>query len=92
MTPRIGRALGGYQHRVAQQIMGRQPAMQETGFEEIGGYVLKRQNTVVQYIVTRQILDLCEETVRMPGMWVGKRWWEQEGLDLAGAMAAAAEE
>ena len=66
--------------------------MQEVEFEEMGGYVLKSQNMVVQYIVTRQILDLCEETVRMPGMWVGKRLWEQEGLDLAGAMAAAAEE
>ena len=28
----------------------------------------------------------------MPGTWVLKRWWEQEGLDLAGARAAAASE
>ena len=105
MTPCMGRTLGGVQHRVARRITGRQPkrqvggsweyppleaAMQEAGFEEMGEYVLKRQNTVAQYIVTRPILDLCEETVRMPGTWVAKRWWEQEGLDLARARAAAA--
>ena len=47
--------------------------MQDEGFEDIGEYVLKRQNTVAQYIVTRPILDLCEETVRIPGAWVSKR-------------------
>ena len=52
-------------------------------------YVLNRQNKVVQYIVMRPILDLWEETVRMLGKWVEKRWWEQEGLDMAGARAAA---
>ena len=40
---------------------------------------------VVQYIETQTILDLFEETVRMPGGWVAKWWWEQEGLDLEGA-------
>ena len=38
--------------------------MEEAGFEEVGAYVLKRQNTVAQYIATRPILDLCKETVR----------------------------
>ena len=37
-------------------------------------------------------MDQCEEMVQMTGAWVAKRWWEQEGLDLAGARAAAAEE
>ena len=32
--------------------------MEETGFEEMGAYVLKRQNTVAQYITTRPILYL----------------------------------
>ena len=54
----------------------------------MGAYVLNRQNTVSQYIVTRPILDLCEETVRRPGAWVSRIWWEQEGLDLAGARVA----
>ena len=47
--------------------------MGEVGFEEMGEYVLKRQNTVVQYIATRPILDLCEETVWRPGAWVSRR-------------------
>ena len=29
-------------------------------------------------------MDLCERLVRRPGSWVSRRWWEQEGLDLAG--------
>ena len=47
---------------------------------------------VVQYIATRPILDLCKETVRVPGTWVVKIWWEQEGLDLEGARAEEAED
>ena len=35
-------------------------------------YVLKRQNTVAQYITMQPILDLYKETVRMTGTWVGK--------------------
>ena len=67
-------------------------ATEEAGFEEIGACVLKRQNTVAQYIVARPILDLCEDTVWRSGSWVARVWWEQEGLDLAGAMVTAAEE
>ena len=52
--------------------------------------MLKRQNTVLRYIATRLLLDLCEETVQMPGTWVAKRWWGKELMDLAGARAAAA--
>ena len=42
-------------------------AMQEAGFEEMEAYVLKRQNTAAQYNMTRPILGLYEEMVRMPG-------------------------
>ena len=42
---------------------------------------------VAQYITTRFIMDLCEKTVRRPGGWVARRWWEQKGIDLAGARA-----
>ena len=57
MTPCIGQSLGGFHHRVAQQIRGSQPkwqvdnsweylplnmAIQEAVFEEMGEYVLKR--------------------------------------------------
>ena len=50
------------------------------------------QNTVAQYIVTRPIMDLCEETMHMLETWVMKMWWEQEGLDLEGARAEEAED
>ena len=63
--------------------------MEEAVFEEVGEYFLKRQNTAAQYIATRPILDLCEETVRMPGAWVAKRWGKQEVLDISIARAVA---
>ena len=56
--------------------------MAEAGFEDIGTYVMRRQNTVTQYIMTRPILDLCDWSARRPGVWVSWRWWEQDGLDL----------
>ena len=45
----------------------------ESGFEEMGAYVLKRQNTVAQYIATRLFMEFCKETVRRPGAWVASR-------------------
>ena len=35
-------------------------ARKEAGFEPMETYILSRQNTAAQYIVTRPILDLCE--------------------------------
>ena len=64
--------------------------MGEAVFEEMRAYLLKRQNTVAQYIAAQPILDLCEETVRRSGVRVARRRWDQEGLNLAGARAAAA--
>ena len=46
-------------------------------------YVLQRHNTVAQYIATRPIMELYENTVRKPGAWVDSRWWEHGVLDLA---------
>ena len=51
-------------------------------------YVRRRQNMIKQYIATRSLLDLCEGSERAPGARFGMRWWEQEGLDLAGAREA----
>ena len=48
-------------------------AMVESIIEEIRAYVMRRQNTVAQYIATRLILDLCERSVWRPGVWVS--WW-----------------
>ena len=63
-------------------------AMREAGLEEVETYITQRQNTAAQYIATRPILDLCEEAERRPGAGVSKRWWEQVGINLAGARAA----
>ena len=66
----------------------------ETGFELMETYIHQRQNTVTDYIATLPILDLCEAAERKRGAWVGIRWREQEGLELAGereTTAAAAE-
>ena len=40
--------------------------MVESGFEGIGTYVTRRQNTVAQYIATQPILNLCEWYARRP--------------------------
>ena len=46
--------------------------MQEEEFVDMEAYLLKKQNTVEEYIATRPILDLCKETVWMRG---SKRYW-----------------
>ena len=53
--------------------------------------ILRRQNTVTQFIATRPILDLCEQATRRPGAQVSRRLWEQTGIDLKGAREKAAE-
>ena len=55
----------------------------------MGEYFLKRQNKVAQHITIRPILDLCKEMVRRYVTWVARLWWDQEGLELAGARTAA---
>ena len=95
MIPPMGRSLGSFQHRVVRLITGRHTkrwvdgswgyppvdtAMEEAWFEEMGAYVLKRQNMVSQYIATRLILDLCADMVRRYGVWVSSILWDQEGL------------
>ena len=41
------------------------------GLGEVEAYVLRRQNTVMQYIATRPILDLCEAAERKRGRMGG---------------------
>ena len=67
--------------------------MVEKVFEGIRNSVMRRQNTIVQYIATRPILDLCERSTWRLEARVARRWWEQAGIDLEGAnkRAAAAE-
>ena len=52
-------------------------------------YINQIQNKFVQYIATRQIMELCEEAEQWPVARVPKRWWEQDGINLSGPQAAA---
>ena len=56
--------------------------MEEAGFEEIGVYITRRQNTIAQYIAMRPIMDLFEICVWRLGAWVYWRCCNQEGLDI----------
>ena len=47
--------------------------------------ILRRQNTVAQFIATRPILGLCEVAERRWGTQVPWRWWEQTGIDWKSA-------
>ena len=55
--------------------------MQELGLTYIRTSILKRQNTVAQYIARRPLLDLCEGARAREGAKVPLRWWDQAGID-----------
>ena len=89
MTSRIWRVLGGFHHRVACRLTGRQPQrgrdgvctyppmedpMVEARLQEIDTYLSRFHNTVTQFIVTRPIMDLSLEAYQTPGTRVS-RWW-----------------
>ena len=89
LTPRLERALSGFQHRFARRLTGGQPsrwgggsweyplleeAMVEAGFGGIGTYITRRQNMFAQYITTRPILDLYERSAQRPEARVSRRW------------------
>ena len=83
-----GVALDAFQGRFAKKLTERQPrrgrdgrwfypslagAMKKAGIVGIRTSILRRQNTVAQFIVTWPILGLCERAVRRPGARVPRR-------------------
>ena len=44
----------------------------------------------MQYIATRQVMDLCKETMQILRMWVVKMWWGKEVMDLVVAWEVTA--
>ena len=48
-------------------------AMEEAGMQDVDTYIASRQNTVVQFIVTRPIMDLYLAAARRQGAWVLKQ-------------------
>ena len=96
VTPRTERALNSFIHGAARRITGRQPrrgwdgtwfypslegAMKEAGFTDVRTSINRSQNMVTQYIATRPLLDLCEETTQRGRVMVSMRWWDQKGID-----------
>ena len=89
-------ALDAFQGRVARRLTGRTPrrgrdgkwkslplarAIKDAGIVRVRTSVLRRQNTVAQFVATRPILALCEGSERRGGTRVPQRWWEQTGID-----------
>ena len=104
LTKKMESALDAFQGRVARRLTGRQPqrgrdggwfypslagALKEAGVARIRTSILRRLNTVAQFIATRPILGLCEVTERRPGTRVPRKWWEQTGIDWKAARKAA---
>ena len=65
--------------------------MEEAGLTYIRTSILRRQNTVAQYIATRPLLDLCKGARAREGAKVPLRWWEQAGIDWEKAKSKGGE-
>ena len=106
VTPEMEQALSGFLHGAARRLTGRQArrekdgdwhypslegAMKEAGLTDIWTSILRRQNTVAQYIATRPLLDLCEGARAREGAKVPLRWWDQAGIDWETAKAKGVE-
>ena len=100
------RALSGFLHGAARRLTGRQArrgkngawhypslegAMQEAGLTDIRKSIANRQNTVVKYIATRPLLDLCEGARAREGARVPMRWWNQAEIDWETAKSKVGE-
>ena len=96
MTIKMEVALDAFQGRVARRLTGRVPrlgrdgkwqylplagATKDAGIVRSRTSVLRRHNTVAQFVATRPILALCEGSERQGGTRVPQRWWEQTGID-----------
>ena len=100
LTRNIESALYAFRGRVARCLKWREPlcerdgrwlypslagAMKEAGIMRIRTSILRRQNTVAQFIAMRPILGLCKVAVRRPETWTPRRWWYQIGINWKAA-------
>ena len=82
LTRKMESALDAFQGRVARRLTGRKTcrgrygkwfypslagALKEVGVVRVRMSILRRQNTVAQFIATRPMLDLCEVAERRRG-------------------------
>ena len=65
-------------------------ALKEAGVVRVRTSILRRQNTVAQFIATRPIMGICEVADRRRGTRVPLRWWEKTGIDWKSAREKAA--
>ena len=65
-------------------------ALKEAGGVRVKALILRRQNTVAQFIATRPILGLCKVAERRRGTLVPQRWWEHTGIYWKSARENAA--
>ena len=65
--------------------------MREAGLTDIRKSIANRQNTVVQYIATRLLLDLCEGARAMEGARVPMRRLNQAKIDWETAKSKGVE-
>ena len=90
--PHVVRILVGFNHSLACQLTGKQSWILSNGggeyyslggdmgeaiLEEVETYITWRHNTIVQYIATRKIMDMCEEAGQCMRAWVSNWWWEK---------------
>ena len=96
ITPPMLQALRGFHHRVACQLTGKvgrylpredrwyyppiEEALEEAGLFRMEVYINRRQNTMVDYVATRPLLDLCMECDRLDGSSRATLWWEQDNV------------
>ena len=88
-NPPSGRVLGGFHHRVAQSLTGRQhrkardgvwvyppleDAIAEVRLQELETYLYFCKSIYTQFIATRPIMDLCLAVEQRTGSTVTK-WW-----------------
>ena len=98
LTKNMESALDAFQSRVARRLTGRPTrrgrdrewfypslvgVLKEAEVVRARTSILRRQNTVAQFIATRPILGLCEVAERRRGTRVPQRWWEQSGIDCS---------
>ena len=89
LTPRLEKSIKGFCHRAARRMAGMGPKHQQDGtwlyppigvtleivvLEDNGVYIACRQNTVMQYIATHHIMNLCLEAERKPGICLSRLW------------------
>ena len=64
-------------------------AREEARFQILEEYIQRRQNMVAQYNTTQSLLDLFEGAEWALRLRVGMWWWDQAGINMAGAREAA---